>query len=559
MPYQSLFFGNPYPQNVILRIKKNFKRTSHQKYLKSVVIYISDLSGNQDYLSEFDHQNSVRDQQENYEPTSSRLESSSNPDHLRTLKKILTSVVDSNPENFGERLPVLVKEDREGKTDRGRKGSPIKETSITIHYTPSKKPTSKNELTRTGGQVKSTENDGKETNKKAEDIRSTKKQPLQAKKTKSDIGKNRTKIEILSLDNNKSGSVTKSKSVSPKGSKSFEARDVKVVPKPADQRPKRLTKMSKSLESTQRVEKRPANKKCEALKQTQSECTVETAGKKLEPSTPSTSASSSMQTIVSVDKQNSIEFKEITWVIEDLLPNIRQTTSKKYSHGLWKSDSEIFDRVVNSEHSLKLDRSNSLEVIFYKNGVRNENNYKKLQYDTYSNQSISDYRRLRRLSQFKMDKTGLQDGFFARDLCQQFRHGFEDSVEKIPVDEEGARTLPVKPAAAVGPQDDDEEKAIGVSPDGRFLKFEEEIGRGSFKTVYRGLDTQTGVSVAWCELQEKKLNKTERIRFREEAEMLKGLQHPNIVRFYDYWEATPTKRKYIVLVTELMTSGTLKT
>lgn len=35
----------------------------------------------------------------------------------------------------------------------------------------------------------------------------------------------------------------------------------------------------------------------------------------------------------------------------------------------------------------------------------------------------------------------------------------------------------------------------------RFLKFEEEIGRGSFKTVYRGLDTQTGVAVAWCELQ----------------------------------------------------------
>ncbi|XP_073973912.1 uncharacterized protein isoform X4 [Rhodnius prolixus] len=107
-------------------------------------------------------------------------------------------------------------------------------------------------------------------------------------------------------------------------------------------------------------------------------------------------------------------------------------------------------------------------------------------------------------------------------------------------------------------QEDDEEKAAEVSPDGRFLKFEEEIGRGSFKTVYKGLDTQTGVAVAWCELQEKKLNKSERQRFREEAEMLKGLQHPNIVRFYDYWEVT-TKRKYIVLVTELMTSGTLKT
>nr|CAD7432621.1 unnamed protein product [Timema monikensis] len=60
-------------------------------------------------------------------------------------------------------------------------------------------------------------------------------------------------------------------------------------------------------------------------------------------------------------------------------------------------------------------------------------------------------------------------------------------------------------------------------------------------------------------IKEKKLNKSERLRFREEAEMLKGLQHPNIVRFYDYWEVTLTKRKYIVLVTELMTSGTLKT
>ncbi|KAL9963879.1 hypothetical protein ACROYT_G027432 [Oculina patagonica] len=46
-----------------------------------------------------------------------------------------------------------------------------------------------------------------------------------------------------------------------------------------------------------------------------------------------------------------------------------------------------------------------------------------------------------------------------------------------------------------------EEKAVGVSPDGRFLKFDIEIGRGSLKTVYKGLDTETGVDVAWCELQ----------------------------------------------------------
>ncbi|KAI2803035.1 Wnk2p [Blomia tropicalis] len=102
-----------------------------------------------------------------------------------------------------------------------------------------------------------------------------------------------------------------------------------------------------------------------------------------------------------------------------------------------------------------------------------------------------------------------------------------------------------------------EHDALDSSPDGRFLKFEE-IGRGSFKTVYKGLDSSTGVAVAWCELQER-LNKNERQRFREEVEMLKGLQHSNIVRFYDFWEVNTAKRKYLVLITELMTSGTLKT
>uniref|UniRef100_A0A3Q1LZH6 non-specific serine/threonine protein kinase n=1 Tax=Bos taurus TaxID=9913 RepID=A0A3Q1LZH6_BOVIN len=58
---------------------------------------------------------------------------------------------------------------------------------------------------------------------------------------------------------------------------------------------------------------------------------------------------------------------------------------------------------------------------------------------------------------------------------------------------------------------------------------------------------------------DRKLTKSERQRFKEEAEMLKGLQHPNIVRFYDSWESTVKGKKCIVLVTELMTSGTLKT
>ena len=42
---------------------------------------------------------------------------------------------------------------------------------------------------------------------------------------------------------------------------------------------------------------------------------------------------------------------------------------------------------------------------------------------------------------------------------------------------------------------------MAKSPDNRFIKYASEIGRGAFKTVYRGLDTETSVAVAWCELQ----------------------------------------------------------
>uniref|UniRef100_A0A4X2LW30 Serine/threonine-protein kinase WNK4 n=2 Tax=Vombatus ursinus TaxID=29139 RepID=A0A4X2LW30_VOMUR len=108
-------------------------------------------------------------------------------------------------------------------------------------------------------------------------------------------------------------------------------------------------------------------------------------------------------------------------------------------------------------------------------------------------------------------------------------------------------------------KEDTETQAVATSPDGRYLKFDIEIGRGSFKTVYRGLDTDTTVEVAWCELQTRKLSRTERQRFSEEVEMLKGLQHPNIVRFYDSWKSVLKGQVCIVLVTELMTSGTLKT
>lgn len=161
-------------------------------------------------------------------------------------------------------------------------------------------------------------------------------------------------------------------------------------------------------------------------------------------------------------------------------------------------------------------------------------------------------------------------------LETDFPRNFDDNIEILSREEEDIEYKLNKKFVQYGPIFDiekfeeqrkqkekekkelDEDDPIGISPCRRFFKYSQEVGRGSFKTVFRGLDTQTGVAVAWCELLDKKVNKSERIRFREEAEMLKKLQHPNIVRFYHYWETNVNKKRNIVLVTELMLSGTLK-
>jgi hypothetical protein len=77
-----------------------------------------------------------------------------------------------------------------------------------------------------------------------------------------------------------------------------------------------------------------------------------------------------------------------------------------------------------------------------------------------------------------------------RDLSQEGNSEYDGATEKKETGDDGEKK-----------DDENDEKAVATSPDGRFLKFDVEIGRGSFKTVYKGLDTETGVAVAWCELQ----------------------------------------------------------
>ena len=134
-----------------------------------------------------------------------------------------------------------------------------------------------------------------------------------------------------------------------------------------------------------------------------------------------------------------------------------------------------------------------------------------------------------------------------------------------------------KQRVARSESEDEGEKTLEISPDGQFYKINQVVGKGAFKIVHRGLNAETGVPVAWCELQSNHVKDDARKEFVKEATLLKTLEHPNIVRFYDAWEVIKEtnqnktddgstdnvelrvgRRPRIVIITELVTSGTLR-
>ena len=84
------------------------------------------------------------------------------------------------------------------------------------------------------------------------------------------------------------------------------------------------------------------------------------------------------------------------------------------------------------------------------------------------------------------------------------------------------------------------------------------LGKGAFKTVYKGFDEEEGIEVAWNQVRVSELvsSKEERERLFAEIRVLKQLKHKNIMSFYDSW--LENKGYTVNFITELFTSGTLR-
>ncbi|GIQ84753.1 hypothetical protein KIPB_006306 [Kipferlia bialata] len=80
------------------------------------------------------------------------------------------------------------------------------------------------------------------------------------------------------------------------------------------------------------------------------------------------------------------------------------------------------------------------------------------------------------------------------------------------------------------------------------------IGRGSFKTVFKAMDNDEGIEVAWNEVFIGTLDADEVERLMSEIKLLKSVSHPNIISLHNWWIAD----HQLIFITEYMSSGTLR-
>ncbi|XVE66004.1 hypothetical protein DITRI_Ditri08aG0046700 [Diplodiscus trichospermus] len=109
--------------------------------------------------------------------------------------------------------------------------------------------------------------------------------------------------------------------------------------------------------------------------------------------------------------------------------------------------------------------------------------------------------------------------------------------------------------ASLGP---DDSEFVEVDPTGRYGRYNEILGKGASKTVYKAFDEYEGIEVAWNQVKlHDFLQSSEDLeRLYCEIHLLKTLKHENIMKFYTSW--VDAANRNINFVTEMFTSGTLK-
>ncbi|XP_009595956.1 probable serine/threonine-protein kinase WNK9 [Nicotiana tomentosiformis] len=104
----------------------------------------------------------------------------------------------------------------------------------------------------------------------------------------------------------------------------------------------------------------------------------------------------------------------------------------------------------------------------------------------------------------------------------------------------------------------DDSDFVEVDPTGRYGRYNEILGKGASKTVYKAFDEYEGIEVAWnqVKLYDFMQSPEDLERLYCEIHLLKTLKHKNIMKFYTSW--VDVSNRNINFVTEMFTSGTLR-
>ena len=107
-------------------------------------------------------------------------------------------------------------------------------------------------------------------------------------------------------------------------------------------------------------------------------------------------------------------------------------------------------------------------------------------------------------------------------------------------------------------EDDDGARREGIveeSPRGRFQRFEDVLGKGAFKTVYKAYDSVDGCEVAWNMVRLNGVPEREKKQIVNEIQLLHALSHPHILAFRGTWM---TESGEVIFITENLSAGSLK-
>lgn len=106
--------------------------------------------------------------------------------------------------------------------------------------------------------------------------------------------------------------------------------------------------------------------------------------------------------------------------------------------------------------------------------------------------------------------------------------------------------------------DTDAEPFVEVDPTGRYGRYDDLLGTGAVKKVYRAFDQEEGIEVAWNRVKLSSFVNDEKMldRLYSEVYLLRSLHHGNIITLYNVW--TNGNGSVLNFITEVCTSGNLR-